>query len=48
MSTDGTNMTNGHDAAAGEDRISVRSLWKVFGKNPMSVMTPGFAGKTKG
>ena len=47
MSTDTTAMANGLDAAAGGDRISVRSLWKVFGKNPRSVMTPEYADKTK-
>ena len=47
MSTDITPMTSGLDAAAGGDRISVRSLWKVFGKNPKSVMTPEYADKTK-
>ena len=30
-----------------ETCISVRSLWKVFGKNPEQVMTPDYANKSK-
>ena len=47
MSTESTAMTNGQGAAVGEERIAVRDLWKVFGRNPRSVMTPEYANKTK-
>ena len=47
MSMESTLLTNGHETSLNGDRISVRSLWKVFGKNPRTVMTPEYAGKSK-
>ena len=47
MSMESTLLTNGHETSLNEDRISVRSLWKVFGKNPQTVMTPEYADKSK-
>ena len=31
----------------GRERISVKGLWKVFGKNPERVMADGYRTKTK-
>ena len=47
MSMESTLLTNGHETSLNVDRISVRSLWKVFGKNPRTVMTPEYADKSK-
>jgi glycine betaine/proline transport system ATP-binding protein len=47
MSMESTLLTNGHETSLNGDRISVRSLWKVFGKNPRTVMTPEYADKSK-
>ena len=47
MSTDSAPAGNGLQTSSSEDRISVRSLWKVFGRNPMAVMTPEYADRSK-
>ena len=47
MSADNVASNNGYQASPNGDRISVRSLWKVFGKNPKTVMTPEYAAKSK-
>ena len=44
-----SNSTHEGSAASGSDPccISVRSLWKVFGKNPEQVLSPQYAGRDK-
>ena len=37
-----SNFTNGNSASIGQPYISVRSLWKVFGKNPQRVLGPEY------
>ena len=37
-----SDLTNGNSAPVGQPYISVRSLWKVFGKNPQRVLGPEF------
>ena len=47
MTTDSAPSSNENQLSSNGDRISVRSLWKVFGKNPRAIMTPEYANKSK-